>query len=183
MGFDSVAQRPARMSIANVLTGDSIEVQYNPTEIEEALGAVYQKKISPGLSHTVKQFIHTEDLAISFDVNFDALTNPRSYTADDAMRARRFLHSLLYPRAGGTTVAEGAPPRALLIVPNLYTLTTVIVKCRVRFTRFFPTGQPSAFTASLSIEEIRDFRITSEEVLADGTQRADSGGGETLELD
>lgn len=176
MPFDAMAQRPDRMSIANLATAESVELQYNPTELEETIGAVYNRQTVLGMSHQILQFSHTENLSISFDLAFDALTNAESFDADDCLNARRFIHALCYPRAGAALVADGAPPRALFVWPHLYTLTCVITKARFRFTRFFGTGKPSAFKCSLSIEEIRDFRVTSEELMADGTQRADSGG-------
>lgn len=176
MADDALARRASRMSIANLATADDVEMQYNPEEIEETIGAVYAKQVVPGLSHQILQFSHTENLAISFELSFDALTSPGGYDADDALNARRFIHALCLPRAGAATVRDGAPPRALLVWPHLYTLTTVLTKARFKFTRFFQSGKPSAFKVAMTIEEIRDFRITGEEVMADGTLRADSGG-------
>ena len=34
MGIETAGQTPARMSIANVSSGDSIDAQFNPTEFE-----------------------------------------------------------------------------------------------------------------------------------------------------
>lgn len=176
MGQDAPGQRPERMSIVAISSGDFIEAQYNPTELEENLGAVYATQTVPGLSHQVLQFTHTENLTLTFDLNYDALTNPSSFDADDALNGRRFLHSLCYPRAGAATVRDGAPSRAVFIWPELYTLTAVLTKLKIKFTRFLVTGKPSAFVASCTLQEIRDVRITAEEIMADGTQRADSGG-------
>lgn len=176
MGHETMAERPARMTITALATGETVEMQYNPTEIEETFGAVYARQIVPGMSHEILQFTHSKAPAIKFDLAFDALANSKDYDADDALNARRFLQSLTVPRRGATSVRAGAPSRALFIWPELYTLTTVLTTCTIKFTRFAKTAKPTAFSAACQIEEIRDFRITAEEILADGTQRADSGG-------
>lgn len=164
------------MSIANLANATGIEVQYNPVEVEENLDVIYAAQTVPGLSHQILQYTNTGNLSITLDLKYDALTNPKDFDADDAINARKFLHSLCLPRRGATTIRDTAPPRCLFVWPTLYTLTTVIKKLRIRFTRFRQDGKPTAFDASVTIEEIRDMRITSEEVFADGTQRADSGG-------
>ncbi len=176
MGQEVLAQRPDRMTITNLVTASTVEMQYNPTEIEETLAVVYAHQVIPGLSHEVLQYTNTKNLAISFDLAFDALANSKDYDVDDALNARRFLQSLCYPRRGATTIRGGAPARSLFVWPNLYTLSTVITSLKIKFTRFALNGTPTAFVASLQIEEIRDFRLTAEDVLADGTQRGDGGG-------
>lgn len=176
MALDAAAGRPSKMSISNLDTAESIYLQYNPEEIEEAFGVVYARQTSPGLSHQILQYINTENVVLTFDLVFDALTNREDFDEDDALNARRFIHSLTLPMAGAATVRDGAPPRVLFVWPYLFAFTTVITKGRTKFRRFFKSGKPSLFTISLTIEELREFRITSEDVLADGTQRADSGG-------
>lgn len=164
------------MTITSLASGETVEMQYNPAELEETLEAVYARLQPPGLPHEIMQYGGTKNLGVTFDLAFDALANPRDYDADDALAARRFLQSFLYPARGASTVRGGSPSRALFIWPQLYTLTTKITKVRIRFTRFALSGKPTAFVATLNIEEIRDMRLTAEEIMADGTQRADSGG-------
>lgn len=166
--------RPDRMTIANLATAESLDVQYNPAELEESLGVVYARQTVPGLSHQVMQFIHTENLVLNFDLSFDALTRPQDYDSEDAEIARRFLQSLCYPRQS-TTIRDTAPARALFLWPTLFTITTVITKLKIKMNRFARSGKPTAFVASVTLEEIRDFRITADEVILDGTRRADSG--------
>ena len=56
MALEVAAQTPARMSIANVSSGESIEAQFNPTELEEALEVNWARQTVPGLSHQPLQF-------------------------------------------------------------------------------------------------------------------------------
>ncbi len=169
------------MTIANLVTAKSLEVQYNPAELEEALGVNYVRQTVPGLSHQILQYAYTENLVLTHDLAFDALTRPDQYDSDDCDNARRFLHGLCYPRQG-EAIRDTSPARSLFLWPNLYALTAVITKLKIKFTRFDRALKPTAFTASVTFEEIRDFRITADEVLADGTQRADSGGPDMIKV-
>lgn len=165
------------MSITNLTTGESVGMQYNPTEVEEVLAVTYAKQTVPGMSHKVHQYTNTENLGLTFDLAFDALANPKSFDVFSCGLARSFLHALCYPRRGATTVRAGAPDRALFMWPNLYTLTSVIINLRIRHTRFALDGSPTAFVASLTIDEIRDMRLTAEDVeAAYGTIRGPTGG-------
>lgn len=181
MALATVPQRPSRLAIANINTAETLGLQYNPAELEEQLGVNYARVTVPGLSHQVMQFVYTENLVLTFDLTFDALSQMDQFDADDADNARRFLHALCYPQQGDG-MRDIAPARTLFLWPNLFSLTTVITKLKIKHQRFSRNGQPTYFVASVTLEEIRDFRITSGEILADGTQRADSGGTEMFKL-
>jgi len=176
MGLEVVSRRPARMSIANVATGESIEAQLNPSELEEALEVAYNRLTIPGLSHQPLQFTNTGNLKLTFELMFEALE-----PAADLPRlllARRFLQSLCYPPRGAQDVRSGGPPRALFIWPNLASLTCVITGLTFKHQRFNLEGTPVQFSAKVTLEEIRDVRLTSEDVYLDGTERSGASGGE-----
>ena len=59
MGLELAGQRPARMSIANVATGESVDAQFNPADFEEALEVNWARQTVPGLSHQPLQFVNT----------------------------------------------------------------------------------------------------------------------------
>jgi hypothetical protein len=175
MSLDVAGQTPARMSIANVSTGDSVEAQFNPTELEEALEVNWARQAVPGLSHQPLQFVNTGNTKFTLELNFEA----QDPTADLAqlLRARRFLQSLCYPRRGAADVIGGGPPRALFVWPTFVSLTCVITALTFKYSRFNLAGTPIQFTAKLGLEEIRDVRLLSEDVLANGTQRSGTGNG------
>jgi hypothetical protein len=173
MALDVAAQKPARMSIANVSTGDSVDAQFNPTELEETLEVNWARLTVPGLSHQPLQFVNTGNTKMSFELHFEAQDPTTSL--DQLLRDRRFLQSLCYPRRGASTVAAGTPPRALFIWPNMVSLTCVVTALSFRYTRFNLEGTPIEFACRVSLEEIRDVRLFSEDVLNDGTQRSGSG--------
>jgi|SRR5579884_457019 len=170
MGIETAGQAPARMSIANVSTGDSIDAQFNPTEFEEALEVNWARQTVPGLSHQPLQFIHTGNAKFTLELNFEA-QDPTT-NLDEIHRSRRFLQSLCYPRRGADDVIGGGPPRALFVWPNVVSLTCVVTALSFRYGRFNLDGTPVQFTAKVTLEEIRDVRLLSEDVLQDGTQRS-----------
>lgn len=168
----AVSERPDRMTITDLVSGEMVEMQYNPTEIEESLAVVYGKLTIPGQSHTVGQYTNTSPLAVNFDLAFDALANAKDYDLDDCMNARNFLHSLCYAKRGAGSVRAGGPARCLFIWPGLYSLTTRIQSLKIKFTRFAQNGKPTALSAAVTIDEVRDMRLTAEDVLDYGTQRS-----------
>jgi hypothetical protein len=176
MALDVAAQTPARMSIANVSSGESIEAQFNPTELEEALEVNWARLTVPGLSHQPLQFVNTGNLKFALELQFEALGPADS---DRILRAKRFLQSLCYPRRGAANVVGGGPPRVLFVWPTFVSLTCVIASLSFKYSRFNLAGTPIHFTAKLALEEIRDVRLLSEEVLANGTQRSGAGNGAT----
>jgi hypothetical protein len=98
MSLDLVSQRPARMSIANVSTGDSVEAQFNPNELEEALEVNWTRQTVPGLSHQPLQFVNTGNVKFTMELNFE-VQDP-STDLDTIHQGRRFLQSLCHPPPG-----------------------------------------------------------------------------------
>jgi hypothetical protein len=177
VALEVAAQTPARMSIANVSSGESIEAQFNPAELEEALEVNWARQTVPGLSHQPLQFVNTGNLKFTLELLFEA-QNPAS-DVDRNLRARRFLHSLCYPRRGAADVVGGGPPRVLFVWPTFVSLTCMIASLSFKYSRFNLAGTPIHFTARIALEEIRDVRLLSEDVLANGTQRSGAGNGGT----
>ncbi len=177
MGLDAASQTPARMSIANVSTGDSIEAQFNPTEFEEALEVNWARQTIPGLSHQPLQFVNTGNTKFTLELNFEA-QDPTT-DLDQIHLARRFLQSLCYPRRGAQDVIGGGPPRALFVWPKVISLTCVLTGLSFKYCRFNLEGTPVQFTSKVTLEEVRDVRLLSEDVLADGTQRSGASSGGT----
>jgi len=175
MGLEVASQRPARMSIANTSTGDVVDAQFNPAEFEEALEVNWARQTVPGLSHQPLQFVNTGNVKFTLELHFEV--HDPSADIDQIHFARRFLQSLCYPRRGAEDVIGGGPPRALFIWPNVASLTCVVTGLSFKYGRFNLEGTPIQFTAKVTLEEIRDVRLLSEDVLAGGSQRSGSGPG------
>ena len=170
MGIETSGRRPGRLSISNLSTGQSIEAQFNPTGLEESLEVNWARHTVPGLSHQPMHFVNTGNTKLTLELNFDVQDGTSAL--NDLYASKRFLQSLCYPRANASNVATGGPPRALFVWPGAISLTCVIGSLSFRYGRFNVEGTPVQFTARVTLEEIRDVRLTSEDVLRDGSRRS-----------
>lgn len=176
--MSALEQDPDRVTIGNVETGDSISAQFNPNEIAEKLGVSWKNLEIMGLSHRPRQYQGTDNLHLSFDLGFDAIslrtidTNVQAADRGTPAFARRFLHHLCYARRGAADVVGGSPPRILFSWPTLYALTCTIDQLEFQQTRFNLFMKPVLFVCKVTMQETRTTRIYSEDVLASGTMRA-----------
>lgn len=175
MGFED--RPPSRMTLVNMVTGDSRIAQFNPETFTETIGVNYASMQVPGLSHTRKHFINTEDVKFEFELFFTCLddVSPSSVAAiADMDLNRKFLYALTHPwRSDG--IRRGGPPRVIFIWPTFITLNCVVRMLAFTYLNFNRYGTPTAFKAKVSLEEIRDVFVSMEDILSLGTQRADFG--------
>lgn len=150
-----------------------------PTGLTEQIVVAYSRQKIVGMSHTTLQYSNTENYTLR-GLNFFF----RGTTEEEVnlnLEARLFLMSLCYSREGAQSVREGAPPRVLFIWPTLIAMTTVITNLRIQHEKFNRFGTPTVFRALFDLEEIRDVRLTSEEVRILGTRRDGERQGESDE--
>ena len=162
--FEQGVRKPEKMSIVN--TDDPRRshaiVQFNPTQFTEALAVNYTRQEVEGLSHQPLQYKNTSNDTIALELYFDA--------DDDAqlrrnLFTRKFLQSVCYPRRVAQLVTGGGPPRLLFTWPGFIALTTVIMGLSFVYERFAPSGHPLDFRATVTLEEIRDFRLLTDDIL------------------
>jgi hypothetical protein len=169
-------RRAPRLRIYNVSLGVYIEAQFNPTEFERSLQVNYGRQTVPGLSHQPLQYINTGNQQIPLELYFDITEGLDVATTQEA--SRDFLEALCYPRQAPGSIKSAAPPRALIVWPNVLSLECVVTALTFKYLRFNLAGQCVQWTAKLTLEEILDRRITSEDVLTKGAFRtARQGGG------
>lgn len=144
------------------------ETQFNPTEFTEGLQVNYQRQKIPGLSHEPLQYVNTTNVKFGMDLFFDAVTQEQ---AERNLIARKFLHSVCYPRRPVGDLLIGGPPRLLFVWPSIISLTTVIMSLNLVYRQFSATGVPIKFVASVALEEVRDMRLTQDDVITNGTFR------------
>lgn len=185
-GFsNALQQRAPRMFIQDLKTLEIMEAQFNPASLDEVLAVDWNRLVSPGNSHRRMQYNYTDNLKVSFELIFDALQSGETETLKDA---RKFLHSVCYAKKGAQSVREGEATRVLFVWPELFTLSCVITNLAIKHTAFNLAGHPIYMTAKISLEEIRDTRLFSEDVRNDGTQRTsvdkndkgNKGGGSSI---
>lgn len=170
-------QKAGVFLINTVDPSQTIRAQYNPTEFTEALAVNYARLAPRGLSHEVLQYSNTGNLGFSFELFFNANDADTGGVANTAaqvsknLETRKLLHSWCYPRRTARGLSGVGPPRILFVWPSVVTLTTVITSLEINHTRFAKNMKPIEFRAVVALEEIRDFKILSDEVLSLGTMR------------
>ena len=185
MGLVENAQpRLSKVVLSNLSDPSQVVVaQYNPTEFTETIIANYARLAPRGLSHEVLQFSNTGNLGFSFELHFNANDSDTGGAANTSARVlenldnRKILHAFMYPRRAARDLSGVGPPRILFVWPSMVSLTTVIASLNIRHSMFAKTGHSLKYTAAIVLEEIRDYRILSDEVAALGTMRgADAPG-------
>jgi hypothetical protein len=161
------------MHLGNLDTGETLEVQYNPTELKEAFEPVYNRLAIVGMSHELLQYANTKNFLVEFMLKFDAVTRYRggTYPLDDA---RKFIMALGYSRrsSANALLSNGAPSSVVFMWPNLYSLTCKLTSFAGEHTTFAQDGRSLRYTVHLKLEEVRDMRLWSEDVAVQGTIRA-----------
>ena len=172
--IDVVNREPPKMSLTNFVDPkDTIFPQFNPEEITAQFRAQWEKMVIPGLSHQRMNYISSSNVVFRFLLRYDA-TGRSAETRDEHEDNLRFIQAHFHPRLGGDSILGGEAPRILFIWPTLISLTAVIEEATFKFTRFNSALQLMAWNVSIGLSEIRDIRLTFEEVRATGMQRAGS---------
>lgn len=180
VGNAAPARQPARLSITNLDTGEGFFGQFNPTQWEEQVNVNWNRQSVPGLSHQPMQYGFTENFKFTLDLflrgvtpgelNQDPIRDKTVKGLAGTLDFRRFLMSLVYPRTS-STIAGAGPPRVLIVWPNVLTMTCVATSYSVQHTRFNMQGTTVEYVATMAFEELRESRLTSEQVRILGAER------------
>lgn len=163
---------PIRGELCNLRTGEAIGFLLNPTELSEQVRVNYNRLQIPGLSHQVLQFVSTGNATLPIEFYLDKFFAGSVHPDDpDILDFKRFLQALTVPSAGAEDVAGGGPPRALFIWPGIVSLTCVLTSLELKYEQFDIFGDALVYRARVTFEEIRDVRITSEEIRELGSER------------
>lgn len=170
-------EKAPQMILVNMITGEARSAQFNPEELAEELGTNYASLTVPGLSHTRKHFINTEDVKFDFELWYHAVGGTEA-DLKAIHEDRKHIYALAHPwRADG--ISRGGPPRSLFIWPTFISLTCIVRKVIFRYTQFNKFGTPIAWRAKLALEEVRDEFVSMEDVRNLGTFRAELGNIDT----
>jgi hypothetical protein len=137
-----------------------LEAQYNPDQLKEKIGATYSKQTVPGLSHQVKQFTNTNDVAMTFRLSFIARSKK---DFEGLIAARLFFKTSVRPRGGVNTVGTAGAPRLFLFWPNFFSMTCVLVSADISYERFNSDASPVLMNVDVAVEEIRDTIILADD--------------------
>ncbi len=143
--------------LVDVDTGERLELQHNPSAINDEKSTAYATIKVPGMSHPRYQYVSGEPHKISFKVQL--FKGPVKEKVD-------WLRSLQYPQHSGTML-KNAPHRVILIFGNLYPGTTCIVRqVKARFFNLFDQTNllPQQAEVDIVLEEYVDESINYSEV-------------------
>lgn len=161
------SREPLRMTLGNLDTGEGLTAQYNPTEVEVALSALFNKSKVPGQTYEEQQYANTANPTISFTLCFDG----KGRAAPDLLDVEGFIFSLMYPPLDPTSISTGAPPGVIFSWPGWILLVTTMPKFVQKSTRFSPDGPPTYQTYKVELEGRLTRRIGAAEVRRQAMRR------------
>jgi len=171
----AMRRKPKRMWLTNVDTLEEMIAHYNPSEMEEIISVNYNRLKVLGLSHEILQYQNTGNLRLNMVLQFHAFDGTNEGQRNrvlDMKDAKRFIQSLCYSKRGAGDIAGGAPPRVLFIWPNYAALTCKITGDMTwKTTQQALDGSPMVSECKITLEEVRDFRLYSEDVRIYGIER------------
>lgn len=163
VGLRQATTRSPRCVLANVVSGESIECLFNPTQLSEKVQVNWNRLVVPGLSHQVLQFQSTGNRqlpGVEFYLDrFFAMEQPGD---PDILQFRKFIRALTVPPAATEGVPETAPPRVLIIWPQVITVETVVTDVEFQYRQLAVDGIVLVYTVTVGFEEILDVRVTSQ---------------------
>lgn len=163
MGIELAVVRPPRCLLANVVTGEVMECLLNPTQLSEKLQVNWSRLAVPGLSHQVLQFQSTGNRQLSgVEFYLDRFFAREQPGDPDILEFRRFLRALTVPPGGAEGVPSAAPPRVLVVWPQVVTLEAVVTDVEFQYRQVAVDGAVLVYAATVGFEEILDARVTSE---------------------
>lgn len=165
-----------KLDVAGPTEQAEVEVQFNPTEFQRSMEVEYARQTVPGLPHKILQYVSTSNSVFEMELYFQAHHRDQMLTN---LTTRNFLESLCYPR-GVSQFVDAAPPRVLFMWPRFVSMTCVVTGMTDNYTQFTQLGRPREFTVTLTLEEIRQVRMLSEDVWLTGLKRPPGQiGGDT----
>lgn len=165
MRLSSALTRPPRCVLVNVTTGESLECLFNPTQLTEKLQVNWNRQVVPGLSHQVLQFQSTSNRQLTgVEFYLDRFFATEQPGEPNILEFRAFLRALTVAPAGTTGVLSAAPPRVLVIWPNVVTVECVVASVEFQYRQLAVDSTLLAYTASVTFEEVLDRRVTSEDL-------------------
>jgi hypothetical protein len=148
-------------TLSNLETGETIPFQFNPTEIQIALGVDWKASASPGASFERLQFSNRKNDVYTFKLQLDG----KSRGAPSVSDWLAFIASLMAPDDADLDIKTAAPPRVLFRFPSFISVETVLPKCTLRAKRFdFTTGAPDYVELDVELLEHRTKRLGSQTI-------------------
>jgi hypothetical protein len=162
MTINVVSTRPPPCTLVNLVTDEEMTCLANPTELSETVSVTWNRLVVPGLSHQPLQYVSTGNRQIpSIELYMDRYLAAEAPLDLDILEFRRFLLALTVPPAVDAGAPPAAPPRVLFVWPRFLTLECVVDSVALKYQRFAADGSVLVYTATITLEQILDVRVTS----------------------
>jgi len=136
----------------------------NPQSLSISVSVGIGKQYPIGASHSAKQYSHTEDPVVPLEFYVSAQFAKRFGSGiADVEKSVRWFTQFAYPRGSGL-----APPKLVLIWPNVLTMAMVLESVTVVYERFQADLAGRAARISVQYSEIRNTLKTSTEQKVSG---------------
>jgi len=171
---------PPKAMIVNLATNERFRLPFNPTVLEEAVEARFNRVSVPGLSHQRLQYQGTSNKTIPLELFMSQLSVDlrRERVGESpyvATTMKNFLESLVYPQGDRESGQQGTP-RILFVWPRMVTIQARVTKITFLHRQFSSnTGATTMLVAKLTLEEDRDMAILMAEVREQGGQHYQGG--------
>ena len=163
MRLSSAMTRPPRCVLVNVSTAESMPCLFNPTHLTEKLQVNWNRQVVPGLSHQVLQFQSTSNRQLTgVEFYLDRFFATEQPGDPNILEFRAFLRALTVPPALTEGVLATAPPRVLVVWPNVLTIECVVASIDFQYRQLAVDSSVLVYAASVTFEEILDTRVTSQ---------------------
>ena len=163
MRLSSAMTRPPRCVLVNVSTSESMPCLFNPTQLTEKLQVNWNRQVVPGLSHQVLQFQSTSNRQLTgVEFYLDRLFATEQPGDPNILEFRAFLRALTVPPAVTEGVLATAPPRVLVVWPNVVTIECVVASIDFQYRQLAVDSSVLVYAAAVTFEEVLDTRVTSE---------------------
>ncbi len=168
---------PARGFLVDLNSGAEFGFPMNPTRLQESITVNWQDQTVVGMSHPVPHYIGTgahmlPSVEFLVDRYFMSRQRKRNVDINEFLQFKRFLQSLTVPPRRATNVAGGAPPRVLFVWPDTVSMIVNIRSLSITHERFDFEGRPLRYVATVTFSEVRDARMTSEQLFSEGSMRS-----------
>jgi nucleoid-associated protein YgaU len=172
-----------KAQITNTVSGQTVQVLFNPDEYTLAKDINYAQSAIPGLSAPLVQFVNgnmqTLDLELFLDTYEEhsgggQVLNERGQDVRELTRRVTDLMNIV--------PSTHAPPVLLFTWASL-SFTCVLAKASQKFVMFLPDGTPVRARLTVTFNEFRNIDLEAKEIkreTADYTKRYVVGEGETL---
>jgi hypothetical protein len=158
--MDFLSRRAPRCTLVNVATQERFECLLNPEGFSERVSVQYRRHVIPGLGHQPMQYESTTNRQVpSLEFVLDQRLSPSDGGADRLLSFRSFLLALTRPEAAQT---PSAPPRVLVIWPQVLTLEGVLADVEFRYHALSEDGSVLAYVATCTFEEVLELRRPGE---------------------